>query len=67
MEAFQVFADGVGHGYFDIVFRLFPIDGNSVVLAARWVNGDVVILLECIEEVGGVIGGEEFDSKVIYS
>ena len=67
LEALQVFADGVGHGDVDVVFWVVPIDGKSAVIAARWVDGDGVILPECIEEVGGVVGGEQFDSKVIYS
>ena len=58
LEGIQGFADGVGHGYVDVVFRVVPIDGKSAVLAARWVGGDGVIIPECIEEVGGVVGGE---------
>ena len=66
LEAIQGFADGVGHGDVDIVVRVVPIDGKSAVLATRWVDGDGLIIPECIEEVGVIIGGEEFDSKVIY-
>ena len=58
LEAFQGFADGVGHGDVNIVFWVVPIDDQSVVLDARWVNGDGVMLLECIDEVGGVVGGK---------
>ena len=67
LEALQGFADGVGHGDVDVVFWVVPIDSKSAVLASIWVNSDGVILLECIEGVGGVVGGEEFDSKFIYS
>ena len=67
LEALKAFSNGVGHGYVDLVFWIVPIDVKSAVLAARWVDGDGVILPECIEEVGGVVGGEQFDSKVIYS
>ena len=63
---FQGFSDRVGHGYVDIVFWVVPIDGQSVVLAARFFDGDGVILSECINEVGGVVGSKEFDSKVVY-
>ena len=66
LEAIQGFADGVWHGDADVVFWVVPIDGNSEVLADRWFDGDGVILPECIEEVGGVGGGKEFDSKFIY-
>ena len=65
LEALQGFADGVGYGDVDIVFRVVPIDGKSVVLASIWVDGDRVILPECIKEVGGVVGGKEFYFKVI--
>ena len=58
LEVFQGFADGVGHGDVDIVFWVVPIDVESTVLAARWVNGDIVMLLECIDEVGGVVCGK---------
>ena len=54
----QGFADRVGHGDFDVFVRVVPIDGKSTVLAAGWVNGDGVIIPECIEEVGGVVGGK---------
>ena len=58
LEAFQGFADGVGHGDVNVVFWVVPIDGQSAVLAARWVDGDGVMLSECIDEVGGIFGGE---------
>ena len=58
MEAFQGFADGVGHGDVDVLFWVFPIDGQSTVLAVRWVDVDGAMLLECIDEVGGVVGVE---------
>ena len=45
LEALQGFADGVGHGDVDVVLWVVPIDGQYVVLAARWVNGDGVMLL----------------------
>ena len=67
LEAIQGFADRVGHGDVDTIVRVILIDGKSTVLDARRVDGDGVILLECIKEVGGVVGGKEFDSKVIYS
>ena len=66
LEALQGFYGGVGNGEVDVVFRVVPIDGNFAVLAAIWVNSDGVIILESIEEVGGVVGREEFNSKVIY-
>ena len=59
LEAIQEFDDGVGNGDVDVAFRVVPIDGKSTVLAARWVDGDVVILPECI--------GRLPSSKVIYS
>ena len=67
LEALQGFADRVGHGDANVVFWVVQIDGKSAVLAARWVNGDGVILPKFIEEVGGIGGGVEFYSKVIYS
>ena len=58
LEFFQGFADGVGHGDVNTVFWVVPINGHYSVLAAIWVNGDIVMLLECIDEVGGVVGGK---------
>ena len=56
LEALQGFAERVGHGYVDIVFWVVPIYGQSEILAAIWVDGDVVMLSECINEVGDVVG-----------
>ena len=67
LEAFQGFSDGVGHGDVDVVFWVVPIDGQSLVLAARPVDGDGVMILECIDEVGDVVGGKEFYAEVVYS
>ena len=67
LEVLKGFADRVGHGDVDLIVRVIPIDGKSAVLAFRWVNCDGLIILECVEEVGGVVGGNEFYSKVIYS
>ena len=67
LGAFKLFADVFGHGYFDVLFWIVPIDGQSVVSAAKQVNGYGVMLLEHIDQVGGVIGREELDSKVVYS
>ena len=67
LEALQGFADRVGHGGFDVFFWVVPIDGQSAVLVARWVDGDGLMLLERIDEVGGVVGGEELYAKVVYS
>ena len=67
LEAFQGFADGFGHGDGDVVLWVVPIDGQSSVLAARWVDGDVLMLLECIEEVVGIVSGKEFYAQVVYS
>ena len=66
LESIQGFADGVVHGDVDVVFQVVPIEGKYAVLAASWVDGDGVILTECIEEVGGVVGSEYFDSNFIY-
>ena len=66
LEALQGFSVGFGHGDVDIFFWVVSIDGQSAVLAARWVDGDGVMLSERIEEVGGVVGGEELDVKVVY-
>ena len=58
LEALQGFGDGVRHEDVDVVFWVVTINGQSAVLAARWVNGDGVMLSECIDEVGGIFGGE---------
>ena len=58
LEVFQGFADGVGYGDVDVVFWVVPIDGQSVVLAARQVNGDGVMFSERINDMGGVVGGK---------
>ena len=67
LEAPQGFADGVGHGYLDVIARVVPFDGKPAVLSSRAVDGDGVICPERVKEVGGVVGDEEFDSEVIYS
>ena len=67
LEALQGFADGVGHGDVDVIARVVPFDGKPALVATRGVNGDGVIRPERVEEVGGVVGGEELDSEVIYS
>ena len=67
MEALQVFADRVGHGDVDVVFWVVPIDGQSAVLAPRWVDGNGVMLSDLIKEVGCIVGGKEIDAKVVYS
>ena len=67
LEAFQGFSDGVEHGYVNVVFWLVPIDGQSTVIASRPLDGDRVMILEFIDEVGVVVSGEEFDSEVVYS
>ena len=46
LEVIQGFSDGVGHGYVNIVFWVVPINGQSAVLASRWFDGDVIMLLE---------------------
>ena len=66
LEALQVFVDVVGHGDVDVVLWVVPIYGQSEVLATKWVDSDGLMLLECINEVGGVGGGKEFDAKVVY-
>ena len=58
LEALQGFAAGVGHGDVDVVFWVVPIDGQSSVLAVRWVDSDGVILSESIKDMGGVVVGE---------
>ena len=58
LEAFQGFVDGVGHGDVDVLFCVVPIDGNPAVISTRPVDGDEVMLLECIDEVGGAISCE---------
>ena len=58
LEALRGFADGVAHVDVDVVFQVVPINDKSTLLASRWVNSDGLILPKCIEEVGGVGGGE---------
>ena len=65
LEALQVFADGVGNGDVDVISQVIPFDGKLTVLASRWFNSDVVIILEGFEEVGDVVGGKQIDSDVI--
>ena len=52
LEVFQGFADGVGHGDVDIIVRVIPMDGISAVFDDRRVDGDGVILQECVEDGG---------------
>ena len=58
LEALQGFADGVGHGYVNVIAWVILFDGNPAVLAARWVGSDGVILPEGVKEVGSVVGGK---------
>ena len=58
LEALQGFSDGVGHGDVDVVFCVVTIDDQSTVIATIWVDGDEVMLLEHIKEVGGAVGGK---------
>ena len=67
LEAFQGFADGVGHGDVDAIVRVIPIYVKSSVLAARRVDCDGVTLPDCVKDVGGVVGVEYFFSEVIIS
>ena len=67
LEVFQGLADGVGHGYVEVFYWVVPIYGHYAVLSTRPIDGDGVILLECINDVGGVVGGREFNAKVVYS
>ena len=50
-----------------MISRVVPFDGKLAVIADRLVDGDGVILPERVKEVGGVVGGEELDTKVVYS
>ena len=63
LEALQGFAGGVGHGDVDVISRVVPFDGEPALLAARWFDGDGIILPERVKEVGGVVGGKELDTK----
>ena len=67
LEALQGFADRVGHGDVDVIAGVVPFDGQAAVLAARWADGDEVILLERVKEVGGVVCGKELNTEVVYS
>ena len=58
LEALHGFADGVGHGDVDLISRVISFDGKPAVLDVRWVDSDGLILLEGVEEVGGVVGGK---------
>ena len=40
LEALQVFTDSVGHGDFDVIAGVIPVDCKAAVLTARWVDGD---------------------------
>ena len=46
LETFQGFADRVGHGDVDVITRVIPFNGQPTVLAARWVDGNGVIIME---------------------
>ena len=67
LEALQGFGDRVGHGDFYVIAREVPFDVKPAVIAARWADSDGVIFPERIEEVGGVVGGKELDTKLVYS
>ena len=67
LEALQGFADRVGNGDINLIDRLVSFDCKPAVLATRGVNGGGLIRPERVKEVGGVSGGKEIDSEVIYS
>ena len=67
LEALQGFVDRFGHGDVEVISRVVSFDGKTTLLASRWLDSDGVIIPERVEELGGVIGGEELDTKVIYS
>ena len=67
LEFLQGFADSVGHGNVEVIAGVIPVDCQAAVLAARWVDSDRIIVLERVEEVGGVVYGKELDIKVVYS
>ena len=67
LEVLQGFADSVGHEYVDVTDGAIPVDFQAAVLAARWVDGDCIIFSERIEEVGGIVCGEELDTDIICS
>ena len=66
-DLYQMWVSKQVTGDADVIARVVPFDGKLTVFDARWFGGDVVILPECIKEVGGVVGGKELDSEVIYS
>ena len=63
LEALQGFADGVGHGDVDVIARVILFDGKPAVLAARWVDSDVVIIPEGLDKVSGIVYGKELILK----
>ena len=67
LEALQGFLERVGHGDVNSISRVVPFDGKPAVLPDRWVDGDGLILLERVKEVGGVVCSEELHTEVIYS
>ena len=66
LEALQGFVERVGHGDVDVIDGVVSFGGQAIVLATRWVDGDGVIILERVEEVGGVVCGKELDTEVVY-
>ena len=40
LEVHQGFADSVGHVDVDVITAVVPVDYQTAVLAARWVDGD---------------------------
>ena len=40
LELLQGFVDSVGHGDVNVIDGVVPVDYQTAVLAARWVDGD---------------------------
>ena len=67
LQALQGFTNRVGHGDVVVIAGVVPFYGQAAVLGARWIDGDGVIFLERVEDVGGVVCGRKLDTKVVYS
>ena len=65
VQGFKSFLNILGHGDVNISVWVVPFEGKATIEGTGPVNGDGVVLLECIDEVLGIGFVDVFDAKVI--
>ena len=58
--------DVPGHGNINVAVVVMPIEGKAAVEGACPVDGEIVMLLECIQEVLSMFLLNKFNTKIIH-